>query len=52
MWWRLTKLLFYLLVVAGLALVAYAYVGPLFFPEDFAPPLREIVEPVDLGAAR
>lgn len=46
--WRLIKLLLVLAVLAGIALVAYAYVGPLLFPDDFAPPLREVTKPVDL----
>ncbi|EPX86179.1 hypothetical protein ruthe_00988 [Rubellimicrobium thermophilum DSM 16684] len=46
--WRLIKLLLILAVLAGIALVAYAYIGPLLFPDDFAPPLREVTKPVDL----
>ena len=46
--WRLIKLLLILGVLAGIALVAYAYVGPLVLPGDFEPPLREVSEPVDL----
>ncbi|MDM8167120.1 MAG: hypothetical protein RIA08_08405 [Roseovarius sp.] len=38
---RLIKWLFYLAVLAFLALVAYAYVGP-FFGADFSPPEEEI----------
>jgi hypothetical protein len=44
---RLIKWLFYLLILGGLALVAYAYVGP-FFGADFTPPLTERRLPVDL----
>lgn len=44
---RLIKWLFYLLVLAGIALVAYAYVGP-FFGADFSPPQSEIRVPVEL----
>lgn len=47
--WRLIKVLAVLVVVAALALVAYAYLGPTFLPDDFAPPSREVREPVDLG---
>ena len=38
---RMIKWLFYLAVLAFLALVAYAYVGP-FFGADFSPPEEEI----------
>lgn len=44
---RLIKWLFYLVVLAGLALVAYAYAGP-FFGADFSPPQTEIRKPVQL----
>ncbi|MGX9354062.1 hypothetical protein ACS3SW_02540 [Roseobacteraceae bacterium S113] len=46
---RLIKYLFYLLVLAGIALTAYAYVGP-FFGADFSPPAQEIRQPVTLDA--
>ncbi len=48
--WRLIKVLIFLAVLAGLALVAYAYVGPIFFPADFAPPVVDVNEPVVLEA--
>jgi len=38
---RVIKWLFYLAVLAFVALVAYAYLGP-FFGADFSPPEREI----------
>lgn len=50
MLWRLVKLLAVLAVLLGCALVAYAFVGPLIFPADFAPPLDEIRTPVTLDA--
>lgn len=50
MLWKLFKALFILAILAGLGLVAYAYVGPLFFPSDFAAPTNEIVQPVTLNA--
>jgi hypothetical protein len=50
MTWRLIKLFFWLVVLGGLALVAYAYVGPIFFPADFAPPAQEITETIPLPA--
>jgi hypothetical protein len=46
--WRLVKFLLILAVLAGIALVVYAYLGPLVLPGDFEPPLREMTEPVDL----
>jgi len=46
---RLIKWLFYLLILAALVLVAYAYVGP-FFGADFSPAQAEIRQPVDLDA--
>lgn len=47
--WRLIKLLLILAVLAGVGLVAFAYLGPLLMPDDFAPPVRQVVQPVDLG---
>ncbi len=44
---RLIKWLFYLAVLAFLALVAYAYVGP-FFGVDFSPPEEEIRQEIIL----
>ena len=46
--WRLIKFLLVLAVLAGIALVAYAYVGPLLLPGDFEPPVREVTQPLDL----
>ena len=45
---RIIKWLFYLLVLGGIALVAYAYVGE-FFGADFSPPQTEIRKPVELN---
>lgn len=45
---RLIKWLFYLLVLGGIALTAYAYFGPLF-GADFSPPKQEIRMPVELN---
>ncbi|RYH03437.1 hypothetical protein EU805_06870 [Salipiger sp. IMCC34102] len=47
--WRLIKFLILLAILAGVALVAYAYVGPIFFPDDFAAPGTERNLPVTLG---
>jgi hypothetical protein len=46
--WRLIKFLFTLAILGGIALVAYAYVGPFVFPDHFTPPVRQIVAPVTL----
>jgi predicted small lipoprotein YifL len=46
--WRLIKVLLVLAILAGVALVAYAYVGPFLFPDDFTAPVREVTKPVDL----
>jgi hypothetical protein len=46
--WRLIKALLFLIAVAAVGLVAYAYVGPLFFPGDFAAPSQEVSQPVTL----
>lgn len=46
--WRLIKWLIYLAILASLALIAYAYLGP-FFGADFSAPLHEIKVPVDIN---
>jgi quinol-cytochrome oxidoreductase complex cytochrome b subunit len=46
---RLILVLVVLLVLAFVALVAYAYLGPILTPGDFEPPRAEVVQPVDLG---
>lgn len=46
--WRLIKILLILAVLAGVALVIYAFVGPFLLPGDFEPPLQEMTQPVDL----
>ncbi len=46
--WRLIKFLVVLVVLGALGLVAYAYVGPLFFSGDFAAPTEVITQPVAL----
>lgn len=48
MLWRLIKLIFGLGLLAAIGLVAYAYLGPIFTPGDFAPPQEEVREPVTL----
>ena len=47
---RLLKWLFYLAVLAFIALVGYAYLGP-FFGADFAPPESEIRQNIILDAS-
>ena len=46
---RLIKAVLYLCVLAFIALVAYAYIGP-FFGADFSAPQVEVREPVTLDA--
>lgn len=45
---RLIRFLFLVAMLSGVALVAYAYVGP-YFGVDFTPPQTEIHVPVTLG---
>lgn len=44
---RIIKWLFILLILGGIALVGYAYLGP-FFGADFSPAQMEIRQPVEL----
>ena len=44
---KLIKWLIYLVILAGLALVAYAYLGP-FFGADFSPDTQEIRQEIIL----
>ena len=46
---RLFKYLIYLVVLAAVGLVAYAYVGP-WFGADFSAPSTEVRKPVGLDA--
>ncbi len=46
--WRLIKTLVFLIILAGAGLIAYAYIGPIFFPADFAAPTQEVTQPVTL----
>ncbi len=46
--WRLIKAVLFLVVLAAAGLVVYAYVGPVFFPADFAAPSQEVTSPVTL----
>ena len=48
MLWRIVKFLFLLIILSGIALVIYAYVGPLFFPADFASPTAPVSLPITL----
>lgn len=47
--WRLIKFLFGLTVLAAVAFVGYAYLGPIFMPTDFAAPVEQKVIDVTLG---
>lgn len=49
MMWRLIKFLFILAVLAAIAFIGYAYLGPIFMPTEFAPQIEEVVKPVTLG---
>lgn len=51
MMWRLIKGMVFLAVLSAIAFVGFAYVGPIFFPADFAPAAVEIVETVELGGS-
>ncbi|WP_010141775.1 hypothetical protein [Oceanicola sp. S124] len=46
---RILKWLVFLVILAGIALVAYAYVGP-WLGADFAPPVEETRTPLVLDA--
>ncbi|WP_165767789.1 hypothetical protein [Marivivens niveibacter] len=46
MLWRILKILIVLAVLAAIALVVYAYVGPIIFPADFAAPSETVTAPV------
>lgn len=48
MLWKFIKLLIFLTILGGLGLIAYAYLGPIFFPQDFAAPQERIERPVVL----
>ncbi|ARO14198.1 hypothetical protein BVG79_00846 [Ketogulonicigenium robustum] len=48
MLWKFIKVIIFLAVLAVIALIAYAYLGPLVTPADFQPPAREIRTPVTL----
>jgi hypothetical protein len=47
--WRLIKVLLVLALLAGIALVIFAYVGEFVLPDDWQAPQREVFQPVDLG---
>ncbi|WP_187430070.1 hypothetical protein ROLI_023550 [Roseobacter fucihabitans] len=46
---RVFKFLAYLIVIALIGLVGYAYIGP-YFGADFSPPQNEVRVPVTLDA--
>ncbi len=48
MLWRLTKFLVFLAVLGAITFVAYAYVGPILSPSDFAAPTAPVSEPIIL----
>jgi len=46
--WRLIKILIFLAILGAVAMIAFAYVGPILFPAEFAAPQREVTLPVTL----
>lgn len=48
---RIFKWLVYLLIIAVIGLIAYAYIGPTLFPADFSPPQTERREAVELDGS-
>lgn len=48
--WRFIKVLIFLTILMALGFVAYAYIGPVLFPSDFAAPAQEVIRPVTLDA--
>lgn len=46
--WRIIKLLLFLALLAAVTFIGYAYVGPVFFPQDFAAPSEVVTVPVTL----
>lgn len=46
--WKLIKLLFALAILGAIALIAYAYIGPIFMPDDFTAPQEEIHQPIEI----
>jgi len=46
--WRIVKYLLIILILAALGLMAYAFVGPVLFPADFAAPSEQVSAPVTL----
>lgn len=48
--WRFIKFLILVIILLAIGLVAYAYIGPILFPSDFAAPAREVTRPVTLEA--
>lgn len=48
--WRFTKILILAFALVFAGLVAYAYLGPMVFANDFIAPAQEVVRPVTLQA--
>jgi hypothetical protein len=46
--WRMIKFLFWLALLAAIALVAYAYLGPIILPDHFVPRVTDVTAPVEL----
>lgn len=48
MLWRLIKFLFVIAILGGILFVVYAYLGPIFMPDDFAAPAGPASQPITL----
>ena len=48
--WRLIKFLVVLAILAAIAFIGFAYLGPIFMPDDFAAPVEQVIKPVTLGS--
>lgn len=46
--WRVIKAIIFLTALCAIGLIGYAYIGPIFFAADFAPPLSDVSQPVTL----
>ena len=48
MLWRLIKFLLGLALLCAIGLVVFAYIGPIFWPADFAAPSQTVTTPLVL----
>ncbi len=47
--WKLIKILIFIAILGGLGVIAYAFVGPVLFPADFAAPQPPVGETITLS---